>query len=89
MVTQHNCDVLLGLSRRQYLNACQSHRATLKPAHIGRAVMTTVASWERLIEQAGWGDVSVAELVTDDAREAQPCTAAEVLARLGLEMEET
>ena len=85
-VTQLTAEPTIGLNASRYLEACRTHAEHLRPARVGKLVVTTLDAWERLLERLS----AVAERdpfpepANDRAADAVPSDVDGVLARLGL-----
>ena len=83
-LSQLTCEPTIGINAPRYLEACRIHAPILKPARVGKLVVTTLDAWERLIAHLGaiGGDLPEEPLPTNDT--AIPDDVDGVLARLGL-----
>jgi hypothetical protein len=85
-ISQLTAEPTIGLNASRYLEACRSHAAHLRPARVGKLVVTTLDAWERLLERlaaTGAGD-PFPEPANDRTALAVPSDVDGVLARLGL-----
>ena len=84
-VTQVNADAVLGINARRYLEACRVHRDVLRPAKIGKLVLTTIEAWERLMAHLAETGGDLPEEPTTPANDApEPSNVDDILGRVGL-----
>ena len=85
-VTQLTAEPTIGLNASRYLEACRVHASHLRPARVGKLVVTTLDAWERLLDRLGAvGERDpFPEPANDRAVDAVPSDVDGVLARLGL-----
>lgn len=85
-ISQLTSEPAIGLNASRYLEACRVHAAHLRPARVGKLVVTTLDAWERLIERLASDGVAdpFPDRATVPSDRGVPSNVDDVLARLGL-----